>query len=163
MLIGVVTSMAARVGISLAPLWAGAILMGLAVAGFGLFTKTIYDKGYASADEMWTARALQSKIDAAEKDRDVANKAAADAALKLATIEAETKADNERTGQYVAELERKSAANAATGKPDACLLDDTDLRGLSAQPADSRPARTGIAAKALNVIRARRSSGAQSP
>lgn len=76
------------------------------------------------------AAALQSKIDAANEDRDAARAAAADASLKLAAIQKQSEDDKERTDQYVHELENRPAAKPDDKNP--CGLTDDDLRGMRA-------------------------------
>lgn len=89
------------------------------------------------ADEV--AAAMQSKIDAANKDRDEAKAAAADAALRLAAIEQQSKEEQERTAEYVDDLEKRPVP--------ACALNDDDLRGMRA-PARARAARKRTSAGA---------------
>lgn len=113
-----------------------AVMLGaflLAFAGFGF---KIYDAGYAAAGSKCEAEALQSKLDAMQKDRDNARAAAADASLKLAALEAQSKIEEERTAAYVEELKNRPAPG--------CALTCDDLRGMriasSACPALPRAA-----------------------
>jgi hypothetical protein len=102
----------------------------LSLGGGGYAAVKVYDAGYARADAEWEAKALQSKIDAMEKDRDDARAAAASASLKAAALEERAKAADERTAQYVEELAKR---------PDpGCNLTADDLRGMRS-PAAARP------------------------
>ncbi|WP_024340965.1 hypothetical protein [Bradyrhizobium japonicum] len=117
-----IVRIAAMFGISISPVIAGAILFGAALGGAGLYTIKVYEAGRSSAEGKCQAAALQSKIKAMEKDRDNARRAAADAALKLATIEAQAKEEQERTADYVEELKNRPAPS--------CALTCDDLRGM---------------------------------
>jgi hypothetical protein len=144
-MIALITRAAGMFGLSLAPLWAGAIAALLIGGGFGVYSLKLYNAGYRSADSKCQAAALQSEIDALKADRDNAKRAAGDAALRLATIEKQSTENQERTSAYVAELERAAAApppkdgKPAVGKP--CALTAADLRGMRAPVARARPIR----------------------
>ncbi|UPT85174.1 hypothetical protein HAP41_0000033335 [Bradyrhizobium barranii subsp. apii] len=109
----------------------GLLLLAFAGAGF-----KIYDAGFEAADSKCEAAALQSQLDAVQKDRDDARAAAAAASLKLAALEANADVEKGKTADYVAELEKRPA-------PDKCGLTCDDLRGLriasKSCPADPRP------------------------
>lgn len=104
------------------PIVIEAVVLGLLLLAFAGFGVKIYDAGYSAADSKCQAAALQSQLDAVRKDRDDARQAAADASLKLTALKAQSKEEEERTADYVAELEKRPAPN--------CALTCDDLRGM---------------------------------
>lgn len=114
----------AMCGISLAPIAALAIGAAAITGAFGVYSLKLYNAGYARAEGKCEAAALQSQVDALQADRDNARSAARDATLKLAAMEQQSQADQERTDAYVKELE--------TNPVPSCALTDDDLRGLRA-------------------------------
>jgi hypothetical protein len=90
--------------------------------------------GFRVSDERAALANLKSQLAAVEQDRGNARKAAADAALRGAAIEANAAVEKESTDAYIRDLE--SRPNTA------CALTDDDLRGMRAiRPGDagSRP------------------------
>ena len=71
------------------------------------------------------AAALQSRIDAMERDAEAANQAAKAAEHALAELAEISATDKQRIDEYEAELAKR---------PGACLLDDGDLRVLNNKP-----------------------------
>ena len=120
----------------ISPLLVEGIIIAALLGGFGVGAWKIYDAGYAAAGSKCEAEALQSKLDAMQKDRDNARAAAADASLKLAALEAQSKIEEERTAAYVEDLKNHPAPG--------CALTCDDLRGMriasSACPALPRAA-----------------------
>ncbi|WP_315768194.1 protease IV [Bradyrhizobium sp. SZCCHNR2012] len=106
----------------LSPIVLEAIALGLLLLAFAGVGIHVYDAGYAAADSQCQAAALQAQLAAAAKDRDDARAAAADASLKLAAMQEQSKVEEERTADYVAELEKRPAPS--------CALTCDDLRGL---------------------------------
>lgn len=131
-----IVRLAAMCGFSISPVVAFLIGAGAVLVAGGAYTMKIYNAGYASAESKCEAAALQAQIDAMKQDRDTARSAAADATLKLAAIEAQTKEEQERTAEYVDELKNRPAPS--------CALTCDDLRGMriasSSCPAGPRPA-----------------------
>ncbi|WP_316172158.1 MULTISPECIES: protease IV [unclassified Bradyrhizobium] len=106
----------------LSPIVLEAIALGLLLIAFAGVGIHVYDAGYAAADSQCQAAALRAQLAAAAKDRDDARVAAADASLKLAAIQQQSKVEEERTADYVAELEKRPAPS--------CALTCDDLRGM---------------------------------
>jgi hypothetical protein len=125
--------------IGVPPIAIEAVVFGLLLLAFTGAGFKIYDAGYAAADSKCQAAALQSQLAAVEADRDNARSAAADASLKLAALEANSTIEQERTAEYVDELEGRAAAAKSEGRPNACALTCDDMRGLRI-PSKSCPA-----------------------
>ena len=109
-------------GFRLSPFAGGAIVAGgimLAIVGTGL---AVYAKGYRAAETKCEAAALQSKIDALERDADIARSALADARLRSATIQLQAEAEQRGTANYVEQLKAHYSS--------ACAINDDDLRGM---------------------------------
>src|SRR5437899_2862716 len=106
-------------GVKLSPFIAGAILAGVLAAAFGIYSLKLYNAGFASAESQCEAEALRSQIAALTKDRDDANRAAAEASLRASAILQRSETEAERTSRYVAELESRPIASpdAAPNKP----------------------------------------------
>jgi hypothetical protein len=125
-MIAFITRLASLAGVSLSPFWAGAVgATIIAAAGstaVGVGSYKLYEAGRAAAESECQASALQAQIDAMQKDRDDARAAAADATLKLTAIRAHSAEEEQRTADYVAELEKRPAP--------ACDLTAADLRGM---------------------------------
>lgn len=151
MLVGLVTSAFALFGISLRPFAAAAIVISLCVGGAGVALVKAYNMGFASADRQAEIDKLQSQLNAAKFDRDVARSAARDAATKLDAMKENAELDKERTSAYVKELESRPAGPKACG----CSIDDDDLRGMRAERRKVRTAKPGLAAQARRAFRAR--------
>jgi len=115
-------------GVRLSDFAAGAIAAAVTVAaiagGISYIAFTAYRHGVEKTEAKWQARALQSKLDAANADLAAARTAAADAALRARAIEAQSQIEMEGVAEYVEELKTRAAP--------ACLLTDADLRGLRA-------------------------------
>ncbi|TFV34539.1 protease IV [Bradyrhizobium frederickii] len=121
-------------GVRLSPFWAGAALAGVLALLIGSGATAagvhLYNAGYAAADSAWREKALEAQLAAARKDLQEANRAAADAVLRARAIEQQAEQERAGTDAYVDELTRQNAALAAAGKPNACGLTCTDLRGM---------------------------------
>ena len=109
-------------GIKLSPFAAGAIVAGVIAVAFAGYSGWLVHRGYAWAEGKCEAAALQSKIDALERDRDATRSALADARLRTAAIELQANAEKEGTANYVEQLK----ANFSS----ACAIIDDDLRGM---------------------------------
>lgn len=126
-------------GVSLSPFWGGAIVAGLIAAAIGGAGLHLYNAGWHSADNQWQARALQSKLDAANADLDNMKRAAADASLRAEAIEGDLSTERGRTASYVDYLR--------THKVGGCDLGDPDISGMSGPSGRARPARKKPAAR----------------
>lgn len=154
---GIIAFLAARIGLSKPVLILIAIVACVVMIGasVGYLELHFYNRGFAAADAQWKARALQSKIDAANSDKAIAQASVDDAQKQIDDL-TKTLADEKlRSADYAKQLQGHSA-------PD-CALTDDDLRGLRAQSGQlpDRPAKEGFAAKARRLIRGR--TGASAP
>lgn len=109
-------------GVKLSPFVAGAMVAGVIAVAFAGYSGWLVHRGYDWADGKCEARALQSKIDALEADRDAGRAALADARLRQAGIELQANAEKQGTAVYVEGLKARFAS--------ACALNDDDLRGM---------------------------------
>ncbi|UGY23701.1 hypothetical protein HU675_0038110 [Bradyrhizobium septentrionale] len=165
MLTGAVATFLARVaglfGLKISGFAAGAIVAGLIAAALGASGFKLYEMGRSAAEAECQTAALQSQIDAANADKENAQKAAAEAKLKAAGLESRAADEKERTADYVKELEQRAAkaeADAAAAhlpppvNGDALTCDD--LRGMRAHlPAVCGPVPRPARASRLHVPR----------
>ncbi|MDI3559558.1 protease IV [Bradyrhizobium sp. Arg816] len=133
-IIAAIVRLAGLAGVKLSPFWAGAALAGALALIIGASATAagvhLYNAGYAAADGAWREKALDAQLAAARKDLLEANRAAGDAALRAGAIEQKAEQEKAGTDAYVDELQRRNAALAAAGKPNACGLTCDDLRGM---------------------------------
>ncbi|MGM4955706.1 protease IV [Bradyrhizobium barranii] len=157
-IIAAIVRLAGLAGIKLSPFWAGAALAGALALIVGCAAMVagvhLYSAGYAAADGAWREKALDAQLAAARKDLLEANRAAGDAALRARAIEQQAEQEKVGTDAYVDELEKRNAALAATGKPNACGLTCDDLRGMRIKSA-ACPAPPGSAGGIGADLRAR--------
>jgi hypothetical protein len=125
-IIAVVVQLAGLAGIRLSPFWAGAALAGivaLMLGGCALGAGVhLYNAGYAAADGKWREKALEAQLAAVQADRDAAKRAAADEALRAASIQQQAEQERAGTDAYVEELKSHVVG--------ACALSCDDLRGM---------------------------------
>jgi len=134
-------------GIKLSPFVAGAIVAGVIIIAFAGYSGWLVHRGYAWAGGKCEARALQSKIDALEADRDAGHAALADARLRSAGIELQANAEREGTAAYVEDLKARFAS--------ACAITDDDLRGLRIVPRGGAAAGSAARGESLDAARGR--------
>jgi hypothetical protein len=125
-IIAVVVQLAGLAGVRLSPFWAGAALAGivaLVLGGCALGAGVhLYNAGYAAADGKWREKALEAQLAAVQADRDAAKRAAADEALRAASIQQQAEQERAGTDAYVEELKSHVVG--------ACALSCDDLRGM---------------------------------
>ncbi|WP_456622131.1 MULTISPECIES: protease IV [unclassified Bradyrhizobium] len=133
-IIPIIVRLAGLVGVKLSPFWAGAVfaaivalILGGSAIGAGVH---LYNAGYAAADGAWREKALEAQLAAMRADLDAARRAAGDEALRAATIQQQAEQERAGTDAYVEDLEKRTAALSAGGKPNACALTCDDLRGM---------------------------------
>lgn len=131
----------------LSPFAAGAIAMTVltVVAGstFAWWSIHQYNRGAADKEAEWQQRALQSKLDAANADIEIAKRAATDAALRSAKIRFDAAKEKEGTDAYIKWLESRQSSAAKDPKKCGCFLDRDDLRFMQPRSnggAQSKPA-----------------------
>lgn len=113
-------ALALRLGISsfLLKIILGVILAGALWASFAVWKHSIYMQGWNAADAMWQEKALEAKIEKLEREKKVAEQAAADESAKNDELEAEKAELEQKNDAYEEELKKR---------PDQCLLgDDAD-------------------------------------
>lgn len=137
--VGLIIRLLGLGGVSLSPFAAGAILAGVIAAAAGGVGLHLYNAGWHAADTEWQAKALQSKLDAANADLSNMKRAAADATLRAEAIEGDLSTERGRTASYVNYLK--------THKVGGCDLDDPDITGMSGQTGRAGPARQKPAAR----------------
>lgn len=143
----VIWAASALFGKKLSEFAAGAIVTVLVsaavIGGASWALYSAYSYGVEKTEAKWQAKALQSKLDAARADLDIARQSEGIAKLQVAGIKDRMDKERKADADYIKELEGRPVAK--NGKPCGCILTDADRRGMREQsdayPVKPRPSR----------------------